>query len=85
MSDKMMALTETALDTSEIMHPFLAGKPAAVQAAILADLVSLYFAGHNPEVREEMIAAWLQCMRILIPIGENQLRQKRGGKLPWDK
>ena len=54
----------------------LAGRPAEVQSAILADLLAIYLAGHivrgNPaatnDLREKILAIHLGLVRELVPI-----------------
>lgn len=59
---------------SRQMMPFLIGKGAAVQSAVLADLLSIWLAGHwPPEEREEMLAEHINLVRKLLPLSERQI------------
>jgi len=60
-------------EIAKAMHPLLKGHGPDVQGAVLADLVSVYFAGHCPASREEMIRLWIKTMRDLIPASEQEL------------
>lgn len=68
------------------LQMMLSGRGPLVQGAALADLVSLFFAGHNPAIREEVIGNWINAMRKLIPASERQIAGMHGG-LPeeWTK
>ena len=74
----MTADVKRALSVSRRIQSELAGLGPDVQGAALADLVSLFFAGHNPVVREEAIANWTKAMRELIPESEKEIGKKRG-------
>jgi hypothetical protein len=56
--------------------PILHGHGPDVQSASLADLFAMFLAGHqgpHPEVdelREQVVAEWLRCVRKLIPLNE---------------
>jgi len=52
------------------LAPELHGLGPEVQGAILADLVSMWMAGHAPHVREEVLATWLVTMRLLVEPNE---------------
>jgi len=68
---------------SNRIKPLLAGHAPELQGAVLADLVSLFFAGHHPAMREEQIEIWIAAMRELIPHSEAELF--RHGKPPgWE-
>jgi hypothetical protein len=79
--------TERAMTMSRSIQPMLAGLGPDIQGAVLADLVSLYFAGHNPEIREKSIDLWIETMRELIPESEKEIA-KWWGDIPgawWDE
>jgi hypothetical protein len=58
----------------------LRGKGPLLQGAALADVISMYFAGHHPAMREETINEWIKTMRDLIPLNEEALFEHYGGK-----
>jgi hypothetical protein len=60
--------------------PLLHGQGPELQGAALADLVAMFFAGHHPALRHEMIEHWVEHMHILIPINEAMLFKRLGGK-----
>jgi hypothetical protein len=66
----------------ERISPLLAGRDPGVQGGALADLVAMYFAGHMAEIREEIIALWIEAMRKLIPVNEAIILERHGGKWP---
>ena len=61
---------------TKAIRPLLAGKPAQVQGAVLADLLALWLAGHvmrgDPKateaMREEALDMHLKAVRALIDI-----------------
>lgn len=54
----------------EAIKPHLAGHPSEVQCVALADLLSIWLAGHSPESRESLLAAHIRNVRELIPVNE---------------
>lgn len=46
--------------------PLLAGNPPQIQGAVLAELLSLWLAGHHPDIREEVLQLHIMHMRPLI-------------------
>jgi hypothetical protein len=60
----------------ERIRPILAGNQPEVQGGALADLFSMFIAGHfdadgrTAELREAMITEWLITVRQLIPVNE---------------
>ena len=58
----------------------LHGQGPELQGAALADLVAMYFAGHHPALRHESIEFWVEAMRDLIPVNEQMLFEREGGK-----
>lgn len=72
-TDKAAKLAQQLVnEIGRILH----GHGPDVQSAVLADLFSIFLAGHqgpHPEVeelREQVIAEWLRCVRDLIPLNE---------------
>lgn len=60
----------------------LAGNPAPVQGAVLADLLAIWLAGHIAEsgdaaetarLREEMLDYHLRAVRALVPINAERI------------
>ncbi len=62
------------------INPLLQGVGPEVQGAVLVDLVSRFFAGHHPAIREDMIEMWMKAMRGLIPVNEAAIFKHYGGK-----
>jgi len=63
----------------------LRGQGPELQGAALADLVAIFFAGHHPAMREEMIGHWLTAMRGLIPINEALQFEHIGKPEGWNR
>jgi hypothetical protein len=51
---------------------------------VLADLVSLFIAGHHPAFREELLALHIETVRQLIPASEKEIFPD-GKPEGWDK
>jgi hypothetical protein len=56
------------------MKNVLAGLAPPTQGAILAELLSMWLAGHDPAVREEALAMHLATVRDLIPLNDPRKR-----------
>jgi hypothetical protein len=52
------------------IKPLLAGKDPGVQGAVLADLLSMWIAGHPDFIREEMLTQHVDAVRALVPVNE---------------
>jgi hypothetical protein len=69
----------------EMIKPFLAGEAAAVQGAALADLLSIWLAGHivpgDPAatklMHDELLQFHINGVRELIPVSAAQLHGGR--------
>lgn len=59
-----------ALQIIDIVEPFLAGHPPAVQSTILADLLARWVAGHHPLLRERMLTDHVELVKKLVPLCE---------------
>lgn len=80
--DPGRAMASAAMKVSEALQAELVGLHPSVQGAVLADLVSIFFAGHRPDVRPDAIRRWDKVMRDLIPASEQQI-MKQYGHHPW--
>jgi hypothetical protein len=69
---------------SKRIRPLLAGHTPQVQGAVLADLVSVFIAGHHPAMREEVLAMHLDLVRKLVPETEKEIFPD-GLPEGWDK
>ncbi len=67
----------------ERIKPALAGRDPALQGAALADLVSLWLAGHPPALRETFFADWIKTVRLLIPESEAEIFAGRTKPPGW--
>lgn len=56
----------------------LHGRGPVIQGAVLADLVSMWLAGHPAFARNETLADWLKAVRELTPINEKMLFGEEG-------
>jgi hypothetical protein len=69
-------MTPTTHEAEALAHKIrrlLEGRGPEVQGAVLADLVSIFFASHHPALRAECVELWIRHMRELIPISEKQI------------
>lgn len=64
------------------MKEHLKGKGMMLQGAALADLVAMFFAGHNPEIRDRCMEAWIVMMTKLIAENEKEILEAYG--ISWD-
>lgn len=71
-----------SLRLSHKIRPMLSGHGPEIQGGALADLVSLYIAGHNPAIREEVLLKFIECVGALIQPSVEQLQV--AGILPGD-
>jgi hypothetical protein len=62
-----------AMTLSRLIQPLLRGRDVNVIGIVLVDLVSIFFAGHPPEIRDEVMAAWIDAMKEMIP---EQIKEK---------
>ena len=58
---------------SRQIKPYLVGAGAPIQGGVLADLVSLWLAGHHPALREHMLTDFVRVIRELVPISEKEI------------
>jgi len=61
------------LRTSTLLKSFLTRRPPQVVGGILADLLSIFIAGHIPMAREEILTLHFAMVRRLIPESEKEL------------
>jgi hypothetical protein len=68
----------------EAIRPILADKPPQIQGAVLADLLSMWLAGHGPgggdaaaQMRELLLAEHVELVRKLVPLNEAHLLSLR--------
>jgi hypothetical protein len=59
------------------IRPLLAGLGPDIQGGILADLVAMWLAGHQPaDYREAELSLWLETVRALIPVNERMILEQ---------
>jgi len=80
MNETTSTMASKALRLSNEIKPMLAGKGPDIQGAVLADLVSIYFAGHPEFIREKVIRMWMETMRELIPAIEQEISERRAAR-----
>jgi hypothetical protein len=68
--DEARARAREALEIANKIKPMLHGKGPQIQGSVLAELVSIYFAGHHPKIREGCLEVWLETMREMIEVNE---------------
>lgn len=83
-TDETERMTRRALHLSRIIAPTLYGEPSFVQGAVLADLMSLWIAGHHvpgdpaatDEARKLFVEDWLKAVWKLVPESEKQITEQ---------
>ena len=70
--------TRAIIAISRQIKPHLVGAGASIQGGVLADLVSLWLAGHHPDLREEMFAEFIRVTRRLVPVSEKEIFGEQG-------
>lgn len=75
-ADNSLAADE-ALKISERIKPLLAGHGPDMQGAVLADLVSIWLAGHPAAMREIVLREWLTAVRQLVPVSVMEIKLSR--------
>lgn len=55
------------------IRPLLVGHGPDVQSAVLADLVSLWIAGHHPELRAKVLDGFVELIEQLVPESEKEI------------
>jgi hypothetical protein len=63
-----MPTTEEVRELSIEVGNLLRGKDATLVGATLIEVVSLFFAGHHPEIREGVIEFWIENMRSMVQV-----------------
>jgi hypothetical protein len=66
----------SALPSDELVaaiRPLLAHQEPEHVGAALADLVSIYIAGHHPELRAEVSTMFFKLVRDLVPVTVEQM------------
>jgi hypothetical protein len=79
-------ITVEIIDVAEQIRPFLAGRPPEIQGAILAELLSVWIAGHYPggqQLMDAVLETHLRLVRQMIPTNVEMLisqgrMQRRG-------
>lgn len=63
---------------SEKIKPMLYGKGHMVQGVVLADLVSVWLAGHRPDVRTDVLAQLTVMAAEFVPLAEMKIFGPKG-------
>jgi hypothetical protein len=69
------------LEIVERIKPLLAGHAPERQGAGLADLLSIWLAGHPAFLREELLIMHIEQGRKLVPISEAETAERFGRTL----
>lgn len=78
--------TEFAMGLSKTIQALLSGLPPEIQGAVLADLLSLFIAGHHPALRHECLEQHIKAVRELVAPSEAEIFEQRGGRPQgWEK
>jgi len=65
-----------ALEIVEKVKPFFAGHDSVIQGAVLAELTSLWLAGHEPQQRDDLLQMQNTTIRELTTLNAEILRGK---------
>lgn len=84
MDDEKQQMRDIERAIKEIA-PILEGRDPQIQGAILGELVSMFFAGIDPRIREESIAIFERYVRNLIAINEEIIKDQYDSDDPWAK
>lgn len=76
-----MPTTEEVSELANQIGAVLRTKNPGLIGAALADVVAMFFAGHHPDLRAEIIEPWIDAMRDLIKINERALLKQFPN--PW--
>jgi hypothetical protein len=71
-----------AIRLSRQIQAHLKGVDPGISGACLADLVSIFFAGHHPALREQAVENWITTMRAMIEPSARELAEHYGSALP---
>lgn len=85
LSEEMHARVEALVNK---LKPLLAGEHPVVQSAALAEALALWLCGHPDFIREAMLSAQVEYVRLLVPAFEQALFQGFGhpqNKRHWSK
>lgn len=81
--DKAEQLAQECQELVKQIRPMLAGRDRRVQSSVLADLLSIWLAGHfagsaeaNEALREELLEAHLALVRDLIEPNEEMILEQ---------
>lgn len=66
--EALLVRSQDVLDLADKIKPHLAGLPPNLQGAVLADLVSLWLAGHPTKLREDLLDAHVAVVRKLTEV-----------------
>lgn len=70
--------TRAIIAISQQIKPYLVGAGASIQGGVLADLVSLWIAGHHPDLREDILTEFVRITRKLVPVSEKEIFGEHG-------
>ena len=70
---KRISTSQDVLTLSNAIKPLLAGQPPHVSGAVLADLVSLWLAGHPASLRDALLEMHIETVLRLIPESEREM------------
>ena len=56
------------------IRPILGGHHPAVQGAVVADLLAIWLAGHQADLREALLDVHIEKVRELVPVNEAECR-----------
>lgn len=93
---KSDSMADEVMETVAKISPYLSGRHPDVVGAILADLVAMWLAGHQPRdgktkdqalwARKELLTEWVGLAEKLIPVNEKIVHlAMENGATPYDE
>lgn len=70
--------SELVLQLVDKIKPILRGHDPSVQGCALCELLSLWLAGHAPDLRDEVLRIHLEQLNELVKLNEKLLFGERG-------
>lgn len=72
-----------AMRLAKQIYPLLAGRPPEVQGAVLADLLSMWLAGHyrgGEALLERLLEHHVAAVKMILPVQIKILQERQHGK-----
>jgi hypothetical protein len=79
---KLDEMSEQAAALVVQIRKLLAGQPPQVQGVVIADLSSMWIAGWNPKIRDDIMERHFDLVRDLMPVNEKIMFGDAGFPVP---